>query len=113
MKLEISYKKKTGKNTNMWILNNMLPNNQWIKEQIKQEIKNLRNGILTDLLLAMKIEAVFKKLPANKSPGPDVFTGKFYHTYKAKLVATLLKLCLLYTSPSPRDRQKSRMPSSA
>ena len=24
-----------------------------------------------------------------------------------------LYLCLLYTSPSPRDRQKSRMPSSA
>ena len=23
------------------------------------------------------------------------------------------KACLLYTSPSPRDRQKSRMPSSA
>ena len=28
--------------------------------------------------------------------------------YKAKGI-----LCLLYTSPSPRDRQKSRMPSSA
>ena len=30
-------------------------------------------------------------------------------------VGTKLKLafCLLYTSPSPRDRQKSRMPSSA
>ena len=25
----------------------------------------------------------------------------------------LYKNCLLYTSPSPRDRQKSRMPSSA
>ena len=25
----------------------------------------------------------------------------------------LLKLCLLYTSPSPRDRTRSRMPSSA
>ena len=25
----------------------------------------------------------------------------------------LLDACLLYTSPSPRDRQKSRMPSSA
>ena len=24
-----------------------------------------------------------------------------------------LHVCLLYTSPSPRDRQKSRMPSSA
>ena len=25
----------------------------------------------------------------------------------------LSNICLLYTSPSPRDRQKSRMPSSA
>ena len=25
----------------------------------------------------------------------------------------ILGICLLYTSPSPRDRQKSRMPSSA
>ena len=25
----------------------------------------------------------------------------------------IIKTCLLYTSPSPRDRQKSRMPSSA
>ena len=25
----------------------------------------------------------------------------------------LTEICLLYTSPSPRDRQKSRMPSSA
>ena len=28
-------------------------------------------------------------------------------------VATYFNACLLYTSPSPRDRQKSRMPSSA
>ena len=28
-------------------------------------------------------------------------------------IRELLKICLLYTSPSPRDRQKSRMPSSA
>ena len=27
--------------------------------------------------------------------------------------ADLLKVCLLYTSPSPRDRTRSRMPSSA
>ena len=30
-----------------------------------------------------------------------------------KLIKYLMKHCLLYTSPSPRDRQKSRMPSSA
>ena len=32
---------------------------------------------------------------------PEVSIGSFYY------------ICLLYTSPSPRDRQKSRMPSSA
>ena len=31
----------------------------------------------------------------------------------ANLMLDLPELCLLYTSPSPRDRQKSRMPSSA
>ena len=30
-----------------------------------------------------------------------------------KLGTEIMKSCLLYTSPSPRDRQKSRMPSSA
>ena len=30
-----------------------------------------------------------------------------------KNTSILTKVCLLYTSPSPRDRQKSRMPSSA
>ena len=28
-------------------------------------------------------------------------------------IADITTACLLYTSPSPRDRQKSRMPSSA
>ena len=31
----------------------------------------------------------------------------------ASKLAALAEACLLYTSPSPRDRQKSRMPSSA
>ena len=39
MRLEINYKKKTAKNTNTWRLNNMLLNNQWITEKIKEEIK--------------------------------------------------------------------------
>ena len=39
MRLEINYKKKTAKNTNSWKLNNMLLNNQWITEEIKEEIK--------------------------------------------------------------------------
>ena len=34
-------------------------------------------------------------------------------TITEKEVIDHYKACLLYTSPSPRDRQKSRMPSSA
>ena len=30
-----------------------------------------------------------------------------------KLIAEIAETCLLYTSPSPRDRTRSRMPSSA
>ena len=40
-----------------------------------------------------------------------------YHEVKERNAsigfATVYRTCLLYTSPSPRDRQKSRMPSSA
>ena len=35
------------------------------------------------------------------------------HRRVRQLVAKAFTPCLLYTSPSPRDRQKSRMPSSA
>ena len=33
--------------------------------------------------------------------------------FDSEIQATVRNTCLLYTSPSPRDRQKSRMPSSA
>ena len=36
-----------------------------------------------------------------------------YYLSYAVTISGILQLCLLYTSPSPRDRQKSRMPSSA
>ena len=34
-------------------------------------------------------------------------------SWESHLLGGLVGICLLYTSPSPRDRQKSRMPSSA
>ena len=40
-----------------------------------------------------------------------VFVGEPGYEYKENF--RTLSNCLLYTSPSPRDRQKSRMPSSA
>ena len=40
-------------------------------------------------------------------------TGAGKSTLLDALCLALFGTCLLYTSPSPRDRQKSRMPSSA
>ena len=39
MKLKINYMKKIGKFTNMWRLNNMLLNNKWVKEEIKNTLR--------------------------------------------------------------------------
>ena len=38
-KLEINCKNKTGKFTNVWRLNNMLPSNQWVKGEIRRHEK--------------------------------------------------------------------------
>ena len=60
------------------------------------EIINLPNGNFAVIAHASKRKA--------KTPFLLIIDGES---------GTQLKNCLLYTSPSPRDRQKSRMPSSA
>ena len=45
----------------------------------------------------------------------DITEGSnlFFTNTRADARITLKMICLLYTSPSPRDRTRSRMPSSA
>ena len=58
--------------------------------------------------IAKKLAATTKKL-AMKSPNVDETLANFL----SSIVGYVIKICLLYTSPSPRDLSTSRMPSSA
>ena len=59
-------------------------------------------------------QLVSKLVAADIAQGLGELLSKLYQAY-ADNDAELMEInpCLLYTSPSPRDRQKSRMPSSA
>ena len=48
--------------------------------------------------------------PQNSLMLGDMFVGSVFTAFG---LAALFTYCLLYTSPSPRDRTRSRMPSSA
>ena len=53
----------------------------------QDEIKNMNRQITST-----EIETVIKNLPTNKSPGPDVFTGEFYQTFREELTSIIFKL---------------------
>ena len=52
----------------------------------QKETENLNRPITSN-----EIEAVIKKLPKNKTPGPDGFTLEFYQTYREDITAISLK----------------------
>ena len=53
----------------------------------QKEIENMNWSVTST-----EIETVIKKLPTNKSPGPDGFTGEVYQTFTEELTPILLKL---------------------
>ena len=79
--------------------------------------KQFEAAIKLDLLSKEQLEAIELEQAKSDRPPLEIAIRKGF--IKGKQLETLdvfanpTQVCLLYTSPSPRDRQKSRMPSSA
>ena len=56
--------------------------------RLNQDEIEKTNGPIT----RTEIETVLTKLPTNKSPGPEGFTGESYQTFSEELTPLLLKL---------------------
>ena len=74
--------------------------------------------ILRDLTIGIWLRKRIQEALAQQKAGQQgrVYEGEVVRRSdqdKARVIEADSKACLLYTSPSPRDRQKSRMPSSA
>ena len=66
--------------------------------------------VISDHLRAIVFTILDGQIPSNTGPG---YVIRRILRRAIRYGYTNLKICLLYTSPSPRDMQKSRMPSSA
>ena len=53
----------------------------------QEESENLNRQIIPN-----EMEAVFKKLPTNRSVGPDGFTGECNQTFQEETISVLVKL---------------------
>ena len=58
-----------------------------LPKQNQEEIENLNRPITST-----EIKTVIKKLPTNKSPGPDGFTDEFHQKFRDELTPIPLKL---------------------
>ena len=87
------------------------------REQRLERQQEIESEIQEELDAAQaKLDVATKEIQGNESLG---FLEKIQKTsqratdVQRQFEIKQKRLCLLYTSPSPRDRQKSRMPSSA
>ena len=74
--------------------------------------KATRNGNIAPTLQGAFFEFMPEKMKTNFT-GSEETTDYTYSEGKLNQTGGSLNNCLLYTSPSPRDKRQSRMPSSA
>ena len=86
---------------------------EWSRRNIDSVIHRIRS-IKYDRLVAHGLGCFLALLAGIRNPEKAVFIEPYITQFpKQTYVLKYVDTCLLYTSPSPRDRTRSRMPSSA
>ena len=80
---------------------------------IRTSLRGKGDPSLCDILAGLAIEAADSLIDLGDEDDIERIFVKRLQIKEGGVMDSSLESCLLYTSPSPRDRQKSRMPSSA
>ena len=114
-----------GKNTGTFVgqkaieLRNELRNLQASVSKNNNKLQTVRDKTIKDSQRYHgAISAINARLQVGTTPGNPVLVGQFNQALAdlknvGEDISAMNRFCLLYTSPSPRDRTRSRMPSSA
>ena len=99
-------------------LRNWVPSNQWLQLKKKTMTRLIEEGIKEPFDYATHLPHFVEKNSLDKmllkfNMPNDIYLWEILYNNMFQRNNTEYCVCLLYTSPSPRDRQKSRMPSSA
>ena len=82
-----------------------------VNELVEQAFGWLLTEVSSRELAMHTVESPTRMAPLHPKEG--VYRGELIVRNQPAVVVDIARACLLYTSPSPRDRTRSRMPSSA
>ena len=82
------------------------------KSRSKGQYNSLKSSIICQIINNCKPVSTPADVNSHLEPSTDDCELVDKNKYQSA-VGSLLYFCLLYTSPSPRDKRQSRMPSSA
>ena len=68
---------------------------------------------ITAMIIGFSFAAIFTPLKLSKYKSLNLIGNIYTTVIRGVPELLVIYLCLLYTSPSPRDKRQSRMPSSA
>ena len=85
----------------------------WVKSHYAERITSIARQLAELDSYNVLLDIGNGETPAPAKPVENDSYGEYQHRGAADANPLNINTCLLYTSPSPRDRTRSRMPSSA